>query len=154
MSLLGRSQPRDFLSGSLLSFVFSAFPPFPAMSFSKAFFAALLSLGLLSGAAQAAHKATGLEGHWSGSMLSQAEEMADAELSLDNYGCYALSVKADRGIETGFYEVKDGRVLLKNSGGVVSRQLEVGKDGKLHLRDAEGKPLANAPKDCCSLYKD
>ena len=98
------------------------------MSFSKVLFAALLSVGLASGAAQAAHKDTGLEGHWSGSMLSQADEMADAELSLDHYGCYALSVKKDRGIETGFYEVKDGRVLLKNSSGVVSRQLEVGKD--------------------------
>ncbi len=124
------------------------------MSFSKVLFAALLSVGLASGAAQAAHKDTGLEGHWSGSMLSQADEMADAELSLDHYGCYALSVKKDRGIETGFYEVKDGRVLLKNSSGVVSRQLEVGKDEKLHLLDAEGKPLADAPRDCCSLYKD
>lgn len=124
------------------------------MSFSKVLFAALFSVSLAAGAAETAHKDTGLEGHWSGVLLSQTEEAADAELSLDHYGCYALSVKKDRGIETGFFEVKDGRVLLKNSGGVVNREFEVGKDGKLHLLDAEGKPLVMAAENCCSLYKD
>ena len=119
------------------------------MSFSKVLFAALFSVSLAAGAAETAHKDTGLEGHWSGVLLSQAEE-----LSLDHYGCYALSVKKDRGIETGFFEVKNGRVLLKNSGGVVNREFEVGKDGKLHLLDAEGKPLVMAAENCCSLYKD
>ena len=50
--------------------------------------------------------------------------------------------------------MKNGRVLLKNSGGVVNREFEVGKDGKLHLLDAEGKPLVMAAENCCSLYKD
>ena len=74
------------------------------MSFSKVLFAALFSVSLAAGAAETAHKDTGLEGH-----------------------C---------------------------SGGVVNREFEVGKDGKLHLLDAEGKPLVMAAENCCSLYKD
>ena len=115
---------------------------------------ALLSLAFLAGTADAARAPTGFEGHWSGTLVSASDEAAGAELSLDSYGCYALSIKTDRGIETGFFEVKDGRVLLKNSGGSVLRVLECREDGKLHELTAEGKPLEGKPADCCSLYKD
>lgn len=102
----------------------------------------------------AARDKTGLEGHWSGVMLTMMDETSDAELSLDDYGCYALSLKKEHGIETGFYTVKAGRVELKDSTGVVRRMLEKRGDEKLHLLSADGKPLKDAPQGCCALYKD
>ena len=116
--------------------------------------AALAALLAASSGAQAARTPTGLEGHWSGTLLSLADAPTEAELSLDDYGCYAASLKSEHGIETGFYEVKDGRLVLKGTGGAVVRQLELGADKRLHLLDAGGGPLANPPKDCCSLSRD
>lgn len=61
---------------------------------------------------------TGLEGHWGGDLVSlKTGEKSSAELTLDHYGCYALSIKRDPGIETGFYTVQDGKVVLKTTNG-------------------------------------
>ena len=114
---------------------------------------AVVGLASISGSAAARDK-SGLEGHWSGVMLTMMDEASDAELSLDDYGCYALSLKNEHGIETGFYTVKAGRVELKDSSGVVRRILEKRADEKLHLLSADGTALKDAPEGCCALYKD
>lgn len=95
-------------------------------------------------------------GHFKGTMMAVSGEACEAELSLDRYKCYALSVMKEPGIETGFYEVKGDRIILKNTSGDVVRQFKVEKQDPTTLLqlDAEGAPMADAPKDCCRIAKD
>ena len=80
--------------------------------------AAFCGFAVLASGSAAAREDTGLEGHWGGDLVSlKTGEKSSAELTLDHYGCYALSIKRDPGIETGFYTVQDGKVVLKTTNG-------------------------------------
>ena len=66
--------------------------------------AAFCGFAVLAPGSAAAREDTGLEGHWGGDLVSlKTGEKSSAELTLDHYGCYALSIKRDPGIETGLY---------------------------------------------------
>ena len=105
---------------------------------------------LLSAGSASAREATGLEGHWGGTLASLTkDEASSAEMTLDNYGCYAISIKKDPGVETGFYTVKNGKVFLKTTAGAERLTLEV-KGETLVVVPAGGQKL---PEGCCELQR-
>lgn len=98
-------------------------------------------------------------GHYSGTLVAKSGEGSPAELSLDDYKCYALSIKEEQGIETGFYEVAGGRVLLKSPSGDVLHTFRV--DGtspatltQLNDKVAPAEPMQETLPDCCRVVKD
>lgn len=112
--------------------------------------AAFCGFAVLASGSAAAREDTGLEGHWGGDLVSlKTGEKSSAELTLDHYGCYALSIKRDPGIETGFYTVQDGKVVLKTTGG--AQRLTFIVEGE-RLK-AEPTPDQLLPKDCCELER-
>ena len=99
--------------------------------------AAFCGFAVLASGSAAAREDTGLEGHWGGDLVSlKTGEKSSAELTLDHYGCYALSIKRDPGIETGFYTVQDGKVIVEGE--------------RLKAEPTPDQPL---PKDCCELER-
>lgn len=88
--------------------------------------------------------------HWGGDLVSlKTGEKSSAELTLDHYGCYALSIKRDPGIETGFYTVQDGKVVLKTTNGA-KRLTFIVEGERLKAEPTPDQPL---PKDCCELER-
>lgn len=129
-------------------------------------FTPLIAAGLaacLAASAQAADTNTAdiepFIGHYSGTLVAKSGEGSPAELSLDDYKCYALSIKEEQGIETGFYEVRDGRMLLKSPSGDVLHTFRV--DGtspatltQLNDKVAPAEPMQETLPDCCRVVKD
>lgn len=132
-------------------------------------FTTLIAAGLaacLAASAQAADTNTAnaadikpFIGHYSGTLVAKSGEGSAAELSLDDYQCYALSIKEEQGIETGFYEVAGGRVLLKSPSGDVRHTFRV--DGtspatltQLNDKVAPAEPMQETLPDCCRVVKD
>lgn len=112
--------------------------------------AAFCGFAVLASSSAAAREDTGLEGHWGGDLVSlKTGEKSSAELTLDHYGCYALSIKRDPGIETGFYTVQDGKVVLKTTGGA-QRLTFIVEGERLKAEPTPDPPL---PKDCCELER-
>ena len=90
-----------------------------------------------------------LEGSYHGVLLSRTGEASDAQILLDDYKRFALSIKKDRGMETGFYVVSGSRLILKRSASSERRIFEILPDCALK---AVYEP-DSAPKDCCVLEK-
>lgn len=114
--------------------------------------------GCLSPAAEAARTPTGLEGHWSG-RLPVGGEVSDAELTLDDFGCWAAAVRKIPGVDVGLYALKDGRMELRTPEGLVVRTFVVGEDGRLHLEhEGEAEKDWTSGQDgrngCCVFYRD
>ncbi len=132
-------------------------------------FTTLIAAGLaacLAASAQAADTNTAntadiepFIGHYSGTLVAKSGEGSPAELSLDDYKCYALSIKEEQGIETGFYEVRDGRMLLKSPSGDVLHTFRVDGTAPVTLTQLNDKvapvqPMQEALPDCCRVVKD
>lgn len=114
-------------------------------------YALLLGACVLSASAYAAHTPTGLEGHWSGT-LPVGAEVTEAEITLDDYGCWAGTLKKIGGVDVGLYAVKDGQLELRTTEGLVVRTFVIGEDKHLYLvRDGVATKKGDA---CCSFYKD
>ena len=92
-------------------------------------------------------------GHYSGKLYSQGGEVVDAELSLDNYKCFVLSVMKDQGLETGFVEMKGKKIILKHTDGKAYRVFTMVEDGKLVLKSVDGKDVKQTDA-CCTLVRD
>lgn len=114
--------------------------------------AALLGCVLAAGSSAAlAREATGLEGHWLGDLAAKTGEKSSAEISLDHYGCYALSVKRDQGIEAGTYTAENGKLVLKTTGGEV-RLVFTFDEGKTRL-EQEKRSGETLPEGCCTFTR-
>ncbi len=116
---------------------------------------ALLAAAMLAAAAQGAALAADpadLLGHYAGTMLTREGVKSDAELTLDRYKCFVLSVKKDQGgLETGFYDVKDDLIILMKKDRTPYRWFFVTPGERLEERGAEGSALQNPPDGCCLL---
>lgn len=113
--------------------------------------AAAAAAAVLASGGASAREATGLEGAWLGALIAQNGESARAELTLDDYGCYALSIKLDRGVEIGFYEVRDGLLYLKTTKGDPRFTFRV-SDDKAFI-ELDPKSVERVPEGCCTLRR-
>lgn len=92
-----------------------------------------------------------IEGSYRGVLLSKTGEESDAEILLDDYKRFALSIRKDRGMETGFYTVQGSRLVLKISASTDRRVFEILPDCTLKAVYKEEEE--HASKDCCLLQK-
>lgn len=91
-------------------------------------------------------------GHYQGKLIDDKGQPADAEISIDPYNCFVLSIMTEHGLETGFVDFKDGRLSLrhpKTKDAVRVFTIDP-KDGTITLVENNGKKV-EATKDCCRL---
>lgn len=93
-------------------------------------------------------------GHYKGMLLDSKGKPAEGEISIDPYKCYVLSVMTDHGVETGFVDVKDGRIEMRHPNTKeVNRVFQIDpKDGSIVLTENNGDKVAES-KDCCRLTR-
>lgn len=74
--------------------------------------AAFCGFAVLASGSAAAREDTGLEGHWGGDLVSlKTGEKSSAELTLDHYGCYALSINAIPALKRVFIPFRTARLF-------------------------------------------